>query len=500
MVPATRDDETFDDADHMAYAHRKRAIATREVSARGLLESLAHPALFEDAAYDDVVIDGGFIEHFAKPASPEHGRIAREVEPVLRTWLTLPHRGKQQRARYALIRFLGPEADVVMSGLATPGADGGAALLGTLHALQFPSLPESLLTPLRRLLKPRELTKIAKALGDTFQVCRLVVDLLQRIDSPKVIEALIEALDVEDTRLIVVESFQKRRNAKNALNDGLVASVRQRFAGCTEAIARSKAGLPDRVAMALGGALAQLVKRDAEMATQAARVLHLLPGLANQDAELVTPFAELIARSIDALPRELLEPLARQMTLPPPERLPAAAAAWVRLDVEQARALAAKFNSGNRASEDLRWLAAAQAHLAWSKRSDAIEALIPEKSLAVALARAPRKAPPGLAARVLAPSVRSVRSAAELVEIVRAASALGEFSVTRPLLAKLREAPFEIDADLESLLPPLFSADFDDWVEQEIDGENTYPERRKALGRALKRARAARTAKKATPE
>jgi hypothetical protein len=273
------------------------------------------------------------------------------------------------------------------------------------------------------------------------------------------------------------------------------APVRARFERAMATIAESrKSGLPNRVEMAVGGALALLVGRDAEMAREAAAVLDLIPGFKGQSREVVTPFAELVAGSIDVLEPVALEHVAKQMTLGPPERLVAAAAAWVRLDVERAKAIATMFREGNREAEERRWLAVAHAQLARRDRNPEMTALIPGKALGRAISAAPDAAPAELVGPVLLTLIRDARNPAELLAAVRPASARREHSVARALLAKLRETQLKIDEELEALLPSLFGADEEDWVEQEIDGENPFRDRREALGRALAKARSDRAA------
>ncbi|MCU0654093.1 MAG: hypothetical protein MUF64_01985 [Polyangiaceae bacterium] len=496
MKPTKLSDfDEFDDMDSIAHARHEMAIEARKVSVRGLLASLAHPAMLESSAYDEILIDREFFEQFVVPASPAHERIVHEVIPELRRWLTLPHRGKQQRARYALIRLLGPEADVVLEGLATPVTDRGAALIGTLYALadhRSEVLPASLLEPLRKLIRPRELGKIMRKTGDTMMSSSLVLSLIWRVDSPLRTKVLLDALEVEDTRLHAARCLSVA-GTRGGLPGEVLEVVRRHFAELIATIAQArKTGLPSRVAVPVAASLASLVKCDPEMARQTAEVLDLLPGPVEYEMSLFTPFVELVERSIDALPVDALEPLARQMTLPPPERLPAAAAAWVRLEPGRARELAAGFSRGGPEPEGRRWLAAAHAHVAQASRSAEIEALLPVRFLAMALAKAPLKAPAGQVVDILHTSVRTARTAIELREIVRLASALGESSIVRPLLARLAEAPFTIDQEFESLLPPLLVPELDDWIEQEMEGGNPHAERRRALGRALAQARAKR--------
>lgn len=478
----------IDDADHLAYVLTRRAKAAREMSVAGVLASIAHPAAYEHRSPFDIVIDPGCIDILVKRANPDHADIISKIEPELRAWLVGDDLGKRERARYVLARLLGPDSDIIENGLAAPKKGLARALRATLLGIKdagFARLPAKLAPLLRKLLRTKELTRIEKELDDPGDVCALVVGALAHIDSPEAHAVLRDAFEGDDVDLIMMALPHVFAKLDPAM-------VRARFDRCIATIAASRqAGLPDRRAIALGGALAHGVGSDAVMAKQAVTVLDLIPGPAKTRGQ-VDSFAQLIANSVDALDSAELERVAVQMTLPPEERLVATAVAWIRLPIERAKALAAKFKEGDRATQERRWLAVARAHLAWPSRRPEIQALIPLKYLVLAIEYDPKAAPPDVASQVLVAAMREARNPAELLVAVRAGSVRGEYGVMRPLLVRFRDAPFKIDAELEALLPRLMGPDDEGWIEQEIDGENPYRDRCEALDRALRKARSLR--------
>jgi hypothetical protein len=490
------DIDEHDDVDAIAYAWRRRAIEGRKDSREGLLASLAHVARYEDEAFDSVVVDPEFVDSFADRKWTKGRAIVEQARDELLRWTRGSDLGKQQRAYYALIRFSGPESELVGEALGGGTAAQTAAIFaltdpiareddrGDAPAPLFQTLPGALVELVRPLLRPAALEKRLKA-EDSWRDFGRLVELLLRIPSEKVPEILVEALETDELRGAIVEGLA-RASARGVRLAEISPTVRARYGRAIDVIAKSRsAGLPNRVEMAVAGAIALLVGRDQEMARRTLEVFDLMPGFKAASPAAITPFADLLAASIDLLSPDEIAKLASFMMLDPPERLVATAAAWVRLNAARAVELARRFNAGDRATSERRWQAIARAHMAWTGRQAAIAALIPEGALAAAAKDAPRE----IALPLFESMIRKARNPAELLTALEGPAARGEHAVLRAVLEKLRDTPFRVDAKVEALLSRLISEDDDDLVQNEIDGENPFRDRREALERARRAAK-----------
>ncbi len=470
--------EGHDDADAIADALKRRAIRSRKHTQKGLLDSLAHPASYEDENLVSVVIDPEHVASFCPGGGQDAVRHA--VEPKLREWLDGRSVGKRQRALYALVQWNGPSSELVAPGLAGAWYEKEAVF----EALEgIPTLPASLVPSMRALLTKKAFDAYAATQPWEVHYARLV-SILARIDAPERNELLLQALDIDELRPNVARALGAG-GADPAVTGPLRGAIRSRFCAAVEVIgeARTK-GLPQRAAVALATSLAGLVDRDVEMARAALSVFDLLPGV-EALSHTVAPLAELLARSVDLLSADEIDRLATFMTIPPPERLPAAAAAWVRLPVDRAEVLAKRFHEGDRALADRRQDAIAAAHWANPKPQQGIAALIAPRALAASASHAP----PEVAGPLLIEGIRKARNPAELETAVQRAAELRIGGATRPLLLRLRETPFRISPALEGPIAALLEPDDSDWVEQEIDGDNPFTDRRQALRRCLAEAK-----------
>lgn len=485
----------YDDADSIAYAMKQDALADRTWSRDGLLRSLAHKAAYEDSAFDDCVIDPAFVDLLALRKERGADAIVKSSLDELRRWLDDPDVGKRQRARYALVRFLGPEADVAIEGLRGSTSAQTAVLQAldnplatdepraTSRAL-FPVLPASLLPGLRGLLDPKAIRKLVKKRGSWRDFSRIVRVLL-RIDAEEVSTLLLEAMEIEELRPTLLEQLVARPHGPHLASVG--AQVRARFEQAATILEKSRtAGMPSRVEMTVVGTIAALVGRDRELAKRAVQIVELVAGL-NGPVEPLVALARMITASIDGLDPSELAHLATFMTHGPEAMLSVAAAAWVRLDPAKAQEMSLRFKVGTAAAEAQRWLEAARAYMALPGGNLAIAALIPEAALGVAVKGAPIEITRPLFERI----IRKARNSAELAAAVESAAASAERSLLPAVLEKLRDVPFRIDRTLEALLAPLMGPENEDLVTNEIDGENPFRDRREALGRALAASRAA---------
>ncbi|MEP7126219.1 MAG: hypothetical protein ABJE95_35135 [Byssovorax sp.] len=491
-----------DDADSIAHAMAETAVADREWSLDGLLRSLSHKASHEDGAFPHCVIDPEFIDILALRKEPGAVAILESSLDELRRWLDASDVGKQQRARYALVRFLGPEADVAVDGL----RGSTTAQTAVLHALDnpiaveddddyedkalstpfFPTLPASLLPGLRVLLDPKATRKRVKA-GSSWRDFARIVRVLLRIDSDEVSTLLLAAVEIDELRPALLEQLAASPGGRRVVT--VSAQVQERFERAAAILEKSRtAGLPSRVEMAVAGAIAAIVGRNREMAKRAVQIFDLVPGF-NASPEPLVPLVRMIIASIDFLDASELAHLASFMVRAPEERLPAAAAAWVRLDPARAKQLSLRFNEGAGPVAAKRWIAAARAHMEWKDRAPAIGLLIPESALGAAAKGAPIE----ITRPLFESLIRKARTSAELAAAVTGAAASADQALLRPVLEKLRDVPFRIDKTFEALLVPLIGPDNEDRVQDEIDGENPFRDRRDALARALAASRAQRS-------
>ncbi|EYF04839.1 hypothetical protein [Chondromyces apiculatus] len=486
--------------DALAQAVQRRAIKQRERSPEGVLRSLAHLARYEDDTFDDLVIDPGLVDALAEGKGARDQKIIAQVSGELRQWLDGRDGGKRQRAVYALVRFSGAASEFVARGLAGPPEDQVAvlhALANPLHedvatakrAVRFTAMPAEILPLLRPLLSSKALKRLADRdtadWRDGVRILRLLLQIEPGAATDEVHAVLLDALEVDELRPLFHRKYLQAEFS--GVRMPASPAVRSRFERGAAILDKARtSGLPSRVELAVLGALAMLVRSDAALACRTASLFELLGS--TMSPETLVPFVELLTASADLLgPEEILK-LAGFMTQDPEERLPAAAAAWVRLDPAKAKDLARRFHEGDRARVERRWFAAAGAHMAFQDRKPEIAALIPETALAAAMDGAPSE----IARPILESLVRKARNPAELMFAVSIASARRERAVLRPVLAKLQDTPFRIDAKLEALLVPLMGPENEDHVQNEIDGENPFRDRREALARALAAALARR--------
>ncbi|MFO0677037.1 MAG: hypothetical protein U0169_10900 [Polyangiaceae bacterium] len=262
---------------------------------------------------------------------------------------------------------MGADSDLVREGLSGSTAEQSAVIYalsdphshdddvpGRSAVASFPTLPASLLPALRPLLAPKALKKRLKETDSWADFGRLVA-VLVRIASDDVPTVLLEALDVEELRNAVASQLVKSKRV--APHAEVSPAIRARYERVMSAIEGSrKAGLPNRIEVAIGGALAALVGRDRELARLTLKSFDLLPvGKSAAAVETLLPFVALLEASVDLLEPNERATLAAFMMRDPVERLPAAAAAWVRLPASEAKPLADRFKTGDRALEGKRW-------------------------------------------------------------------------------------------------------------------------------------------------
>ena len=361
-------DALADDVDAIADILRQRAIAARARTTEGLLDSLRHPAAYEDDAFGDLVIDVEHVDWFV--SDPKGREMARAAEGELRKWLAGRDRGLAERALYVLVRLLGPEADVVAPALAEPGRIRSAALSAL---ASFDELPPSLFP---------QLSAIAAAKGKRgsdalFEDAATLIAVLLRVRSDAVPGLVVRLLERDELRPAVLEALAKRDVQRL---HAVPNEVRERFTRAIDIIEQSRtAGLPSRVELAVAASIVCLVDRDSSMASQALGVFDLLVvakshrGTSNEFRAL----ADFLVRNVEGFDAQQIAKLASLMTAPIEQRFPAAAAAWVRLPLADAKESAKKFGIGPPELTHARWRAVAEAYRSARSPSEEVGALIP---------------------------------------------------------------------------------------------------------------------------
>lgn len=478
LIQAKWNPEGYDDVDSISASVRKKARERRSLTAKGLIDSLAHPAEYEDKYLETIVIDPGFVD-LCRAGQP-HEALRATVEPKLRVWLRGGDLGKKQRALYALIRWHGPTSELVASGLAGPWYEKEAVL----EALRdVDSIPGSLEPAVRGLLQRAAFDAyIATEPYDRFY--RLVARLVARLASPERNQLALQCLEIEELRAPIVSALNEVDPAF-AKSEAFRGFDRPRILAALAMVEASRsAGLPNRAAIAKATEFMDFVEDDAEIARAVLGIFDLLPGI-EALAHTVPPFAALLARCIDHLLPHELEKLAALMTANWVERYPAAAAAWVRLPPAEAEALSKKFNGGNAATLEARQQAMAIAYWKYPGRTEAIRSLITPRALTATA----EFAPPEVKSELLVQAIRGARNLKEFELAVQTAASEGASGATRSLLAQLRETPMRVGPQLEDSIAALLEPDDEDWIEQDIDGENPFRDRREMLKRCLAQAK-----------
>lgn len=466
-------DLLFDDADSIAHFKKEQAVAAREVSAAGLLRMLEHEGGYDDDAIVDVVIDPELLQMVAERAG-----LAAEVVPLLREKIPKRRGNTQRRYFYALVRIAGPEAPEV------------ARLLGgtppmrqtALEALAcFRELPESLLPLLEPLVREHD--------------SGVLVSVVMRIRSERIAPLLLAALDRDSLRAKVLDELTRPGMRPSALASVPPEIVARFEAACAKLEPARKTGLPDRVELLVAASIAALVGPHPALARRTLSVFDIVPGVLPKNERFgdptararvirqrLVPFVRLLAGTVDALGDAERTTLAGFLAKDPPERWPAAAAAWVRLPEAAARGLMARWPKLDRALEDARWEAAARAFAALPSPPAWLAALFPDRAMSTAHATA---APVELDATRIQEMAKKAASPAELRAALELAARHATPNVLRIALAKLREQPFRLDAAMEAALAPLVDDDAVPWIEDEIAGENPFADRRAALKKLL---------------
>lgn len=478
-----------DDIDSIAHQMGIDLRAAARLDRDGVLSVIEHPAALEMDAAPGVVLYPELIDELAAPA---HGALRDGLWEELRERLTASEPGIRQRARYALARLLGPESPEAIDGLSSGQAADEAAVLGALARTTGP-LPERLHAPLEKLLRDGR----GKGPGaDAFFLfdAPLVSAVLRLPRADALLSVLLEDVDLR------AQLGRALDRAQGAFAVAPSPALRARFTAAADRIEKPPAGtLPSRNEIAIAATIARLTPEDPEILERAAVLLDALVAL---------------ARSLGAIKKQALDEGTKALVdtldhgvgrLSPPARARLArhlvgdwtplfglgARAWATLDLEAARALHAEHGRGDGAHVPLRREAMAAA-LASAKapRSD-LAALLTEGKGALVLT-------PNLGAALarstvdptqIADLVRRARSVPDLRAAIELAASQKAKDQLRPILVRLREGPYRIDAALEALLEPLVDDDNEAWLEAEIEGENPFRDRQQALARVLAKRR-----------
>ncbi len=485
------DYSTYDDADSIAHAKAQRAISKREVSFSGVLRMLEHEAEHENDAFGTVVIDPELLEIVAS------GDAALRDELVGEARVRWPKAkgGLRDRLLYALVRVQPPGPDAIAGLRGTPHdaiaalralTDGARGLKWIDPAVaRFAVLPDALLPALEPLARGSDPVD-------------LVVTALVRIRSASVAPLLLEALERDELRARVIDEVAAdppRTSALVEVPDAIVARFERAAAKIEQA--RTK-GTADRVELLVVAGIAALVRKHDAIARRALTIFDLIPGvLPRSDSDIrarsrvvrerLLPVVRLIEASLDAFdPRELAR-LAKFLEGDLPERFPAAAAAWVRLPPGDAIAMTRTWGRGELSLVDARWDDAALAYAAFEGAPAELAAIFRERAGAGAPTPALQKALArgGVDPVQVAESIRKARKPDELLVALKLAAEHRVPGALLRALEKLRESAVRPTPELYAAVIALVDDDNEALVEQEIDGENPFRDRREALRAAL---------------
>lgn len=457
----------YDDADSIAHVKKQQAIASRTYSVAGVIRMLGKKPSFEDVEFGSV-IDVELLDAIAEGRAPGSAELLDEVVTAVREKRSTV-RGRPHRCRllFAVIRLLGPECDELTEALSGPAHEREAAI----RALVDPAEPDDAPRRPRQIELPASLVApLASSLQESPTAA--TVQALSRISSDEASLALVEALENEELRSLIVQELTSEERPEANL-ESLPEKVFQRFEKAAAEIEKDRStGLPNRVELVVAAAIAAISGPSHRLASCTLRFFDVVPGPVPQEysgfgdphararvlRERLEPFCQLLIRSVDLLEPKELEHLASFLTDTLPERYPAAAEAWSRLDKDLACALEERWSKGPPKLVDLRRQAVASV--------------------------APTHAAPD-EAQVLE-MVRKAYSTDELREALEVAAQHGLAGVLREALPKMRESRYHIDEALEEALLPLVT-DETRWLFDEELFENPSPERRAALKRVLER-------------
>jgi hypothetical protein len=475
---------------------KEMTAAARRIPAtpEGLLEMLAHPAAFEEAAFEHLLVYPELLERVAE---------RHDLAPTLVAWTAKQEGGRAQRGLYALVRILGGESVHAHLGLQSGH---GPSEIAVLCALSDPksdgSQPDEPIgavaaDAIRRLIRQGvsegggESSDRMRPLDEDprFAARPLVVCGLRLSDA----DALREMLANTWLREQVIELLAQGPGPSGvaaALNDSLQADVEAIRAG-----GRKATNAMSRVAGSVSA-----ISNDK---TAGNLVASVFPVFVEHYGPLYRPHPDgheqtATKRELDAvlafLSRampDLEEPGLRHVAaVLEHEFVPAfdvAAEAWARLPMDAAEVLARCFQRGVSEIRGARLNAAGRAIARQSDPNPGLGPILLKYVDAKVLSQDLRKALARFPADTghLEEMISKARNQDELRTALQSAADLKAHGVLRAALVKLRGGPFRIDAAMERAISTLIHDDNEMWVEAEIEGENPFADRRAALKRAL---------------
>lgn len=405
-----------------------------------------------------------------------------EALAALRDGLELGKRGGHAERLHAIVGLVGPSAPEVAAVLERPTHAGVDKVLEALRVRprKLPLLPlgEHFVGWLVPLLETRHAFGAAALLA-RIPTPAAVEALLARTGDPTVINAVLRALGSADVARPPVE---------------LPAHAIATYLELAAKLAKKTADVPFEHLQRKAAFIASLAGRHDGLARATLTFLDRIP--AERPDELA-PFTSLVHASLQRLDASERERVAALLDPRAPARHPLGAAAWALLSPSAQLKLAQRLFGKASPNPDL---ADAEASMlsAMISAQRALGGAVDEalagffRSLAASgplhLRRHALLAPGGATPEMIEQALRRATDHRALEAALELAANTGA-PLGRAALAKLRDPKIRLEPRVLELLEKVLIEDDADWLEQEVDGDNPFADRRAALKAILKRLR-----------
>jgi hypothetical protein len=445
--------------------------AARALEVDGLLESLrarASPG-YVSLPHRDA------IETLPEDKVPE--ALAR-----LRDGLDLGKRGGHAERLHAIVGLVGPSAPEVAAVLERPKSANVGQVLEALRQRPRKLPPAPLGEHFVGWLVPLLATRHAWS----------AAALLARIPTPAAVEALVAHTD--DTSVVgaVLHTLGRAEVARPPVE--LSAHAIATYLELANKLTQKTATLPFEGVVKKAACIASLAGAHDSLARATLAFLDRIPAT---DGGAFAPLAALVHGSLPRLHANELQQVAALLESSEPGRHPLGAAAWARLDVGARLAMAERLFRGSRGTDSrlagaeesaISAMVTALLSLGEEGDDDALAAFF--RSLAASgpphVRRHALRAPGGATPEMIEQALRRATDGGALEAALELAASSGA-PLGRVVLAKLREPRIQLAPRILELVEKVLVRDDADWIEQEIDGDNPFADRRAALKGMLAR-------------
>ena len=404
----------------------------------------------------------------------------------LREGLELGKRGGHAERLHTIVGLVGPDAPEVAAVLADPKSANLDRVLDALlnRPRQLPALPldERFVGWLAPLLTTRHSWNAAA--------------LLCRIPSATAVEALLARVDDD----LVVDTVLRTLTESGVAHGSseLPAHAVASYLALAEQLAKKAADAPFVRVQRQAAFLASFAGCNDGLARATLGFLARLPATIEHTAELA-PFTTLVHASLARFDANELQQLAALLEPSAPALHPLAAAAWAQLESGERLAMAQRlfgdaWGTDHRLAGGEESMTAAMIDALRALDQEALDEALLSFFRTLAASGPPHgrrhalRAPGGATPEMVQQALRRANSEGEFEAALELAASTGT-PVGRLTLAKLREPKLQLKPRILELVEKVLGEDDADWIEQEIDGDNPYADRRKALKEILTRLR-----------